>query len=331
MGGQDDQVIPKREPWENEIFAIHRWGRITAWFDIEDERGQKEYSRLKELWEQAQPLDGASEKFVDQIMALEICNWNLEESILALCDAIGRKESVKMGIGHLASITDERWELVWAYYLSLRKWISTEGLDGYGPLLKLCDPEREILSHIWDMLGDRDTLKELYIERFCLCLERWLSGYAQNSAQMIAHEGAVSAIEVEIKKRDPESRVLHELVLKSDGDGRLQPCNHKAFRRYDLIISSIGAGKWRAVMPRRGTDGIERARVLEEYLAPIETWIRGKEKRREIEEGELYSRIHTSLGEQDNVKLFLASLLVSLLRSQQVAAKMLAESRTKEM
>jgi hypothetical protein len=328
MGAQDDQVISERESWENEILAVHRWGRITTWFGIEDERGQKEYSRLKELWEQAQPLDEASEELINQMMALEICNWNLEESILVLCDAIGKKKPAKIGIGHLASIIDERWELVWAYYLSLRKWLSPEGLDGYDPLLKLCDPEKEIRTHIWDMLGDKDALKELYIERFCLCLERWLGGYTQSSAQRIAHEGAVSTIEVEIKKSDPESRVLHELVLESDGDGRLQPCNHKAFRRYDLIISSIGAGRWRAVMPRRGTDGFERANVLEDYLAPIEAWICGKEKR--SEGGDLHNKIHTSLGEQDNVKLFLASLLVSLLRSQQVAAKMLAESRTME-
>ena len=118
--------------------------------------------------------------------------------------------------------------------------------------------------------------------------------------------------------------------MKSDGDGRLQPCNHKTFRRYDLIISSIGAGIWRAVMPRRGTDGLERARTLEQYLAPIETWIRGTKSSGESKESGLCARIHTSLGAQDTVKQFLASLLVSLLRSQQVAAKMLAESRMKE-
>lgn len=146
---------------------------------------------------------------------------------------------------------------------------------------------------------------------------------------MRAHEGAVSVIDKEIKELDPESRVLHELALKSDGDGRLQPCNHKAFHRYDIIISSIGAGKWRAVMLRRGTDGLDKARTVEEYLAPIETWISGKGK--EEEGTELCSKIHTSLGEPDHEKIFLASLLVSLLRSQQIAARMLAESRAKEM
>jgi hypothetical protein len=329
MEAQDDQTIPDREPWENEIFAVHRWGRLTAWFGIEDKRGQKEHSCLKEFWEKAQPLDEVSEEIIDQIMALEICNWNLEESILALCEAIGKKEPPKMGIGHMASITDERWELVWAYYLSLRKWLSPEGLEGYDSLLKVCDPGEGIQNHIWDMLGNHDPLKKLYVERFCLCLERWLGGYEQSSAQRIAHEGAVSAIEEEIKKNDPESRVLHEFVLKSDGDGRLQPCNHKAFRRYDIIVSSIGAGKWRAVIPRRGTDGFERARTLENYLIPIEAWIDGE--RDKGEKTEIDHKIYTSLGEPDHEKVFLASLLVSLLRSQQIAARMLAESRTKKM
>jgi len=128
---------------------------------------------------------------------------------------------------------------------------------------------------------------------------------------------------VEIAKLDPERAVVPEAVLQNDGDGRLQPCHHKAFYRYDLIISSIGAGKWRAAMGRRRTDGLARADTLESYLAPIELWTKGKTKT----DDEFAAKIQALLGAPDSTKLFLASLLVSLLRPQQLAAAELAKRR----
>ena len=83
-------------------------------------------------------------------------------------------------------------------------------------------------------------------------------------------------------------------------------------------------------MGKRGTDGFERAETLKKYLSPIESWINGQGKKKEGRENELSNRILLYLGKQGDVKIFLASLLVSLLRSQQLAAKKLAESRMKE-
>jgi len=86
--------------------------------------------------------------------------------------------------------------------------------------------------------------------------EFWLSGYntSEKHPQMIAHHAAVKAIEGKILKKDPESLIIR--AMKSEGDGRLQPCNHKAFRRCDIIISSIGVDKWRATKTKqpRGTN-----------------------------------------------------------------------------
>jgi hypothetical protein len=173
-------------------------------------------------------------------------------------------------------------------------------------------------------------LKELYVERLCLCIEFWLGGYyPEESAQKIAHEIAAAAIEKRIRERDPDTQILDAFQL--EGDGKLNPCHHKLFRRYDIIISSIGAGKWRKAMPRDGTDGFERAEILERYLSPIQTWIDAGHGARQDEKGranDLSDKIHTLLGVPDDEKLFLASLLHSLLYSQQLAAKMLAESRT---
>ena len=78
-------------------------------------------------------------------------------------------------------------------------------------------------------------------------------------------------------------------------------------------------------MPARGTDGFERADLLASYLDPIGAW---------IEKGEqaalstmLGSEILSRLGKPDERKRFLASLLVSILRAQEIAARKRAESR----
>jgi hypothetical protein len=110
----------------------------------------------------------------------------------------------------------------------------------------------------------------------------------------------------------------------------LNLCGHKLFYRYDLITSSIGAEKWRAIMGRRATDGFKRAAFLEKYLSPIGSWLRDKNKKMKTRENKISKEIYKALGKSDNVKIFLASLLVSLLRAQQLAARKLAESRTKK-
>jgi hypothetical protein len=73
---------PARERWEDEIFAGHRWAALS------DEEAAEEYARLKPMWEKTVPIDEAGKELIEQIVALEVCNWNLERSILALCEAI---------------------------------------------------------------------------------------------------------------------------------------------------------------------------------------------------------------------------------------------------
>ncbi len=309
-----------REPWEKEILARHRWGQHG------DDRASEELARLGKLWDAAQPLGNACRDITRQIVALEICNWNLEESILSLCKAIGVKLPAGLRIGHMGSISEDRWAKIWAYYLTLRNWLLRQERSTYEVVLRVCDPDRSVQNRVSGLLGDSNELKELYTQRFCRCLEFWLGGpFPRQSAQMKVHAAAVAALEEEIRKRDPEGRILGAFHL--EGDGRLNPCHHKLFRRYDIILSSIGAGKWRAAMPMRGTDGARRAETLERFLSPIEAWIRGSKGG--SGEDELSGRICALLGEPDAARSFLASVLVSLLRSQQLAARRLAEKRSK--
>lgn len=320
--------------WEKEFLANHRWGRLKMWFpnhqDLFDEKtASSELAHLKNLWEQIQPINRSTKVVIQSICDLEICNWNLENSIINICKAIGEKKSPTLLIGHLKSITSERWMNLWAYYLSLRKWLAEGTISSYDAILSYCDSEEIIMEKISTQLGKRNRLKELYVERLCLLYEFWLSGCntLERNPQMIAHSSAVEVIEDEILNIEPKSLILK--AMKFEGDGRLQPCNHKAFRRYDIIISSIGAGEWRATIPMKGTDGLKRATMLERYLSAIEAWINQNREDDKKGKNKLFKKIYALLGKQDNTKIFLTSLLVSLLRPQQIAARQLAKNRSK--
>jgi len=313
---------PQLETWETEVLARHRWGQHG------DDRAESERSRLETLWARIQPTDEATNKILDQIVVLEICNWDLTESIIALCGAIGSKRPTERRIGHMNSMSADRWTQVWAYYATLRKWlVADDKRSGYESLLSLCDPDRKIETHLLAMLGQRTKLKELYVERFCLFLEFALcNSFPRDSAQLKAHAAAASALEKEIEANNPDAALVKALSFAFYEDYACYPglelCHHKLFRRLDIIISSIGAGAWRAAMPTRGTDGFDRADLLETYLAPIEGWIEAAEK---AEGDSVAGRIVSALGERDDAKIFMASLLVSLLRVQQIAARKRAE------
>jgi hypothetical protein len=78
-------------------------------------------------------------------------------------------------------------------------------------------------------------------------------------------------------------------------------------------------------MPTRGVDGFERADLLARYLNPIDAWIgKGQDAHLVSDPGRT---IIPLLGDPDDTKRFLASLLVSVLRAQEVGARMRAEGR----
>ena len=300
------QTHNPREAWEQEIYFGHRWGHPRH-----GEKAVTEHARLKAYWSVISADARPPAALLEQIVALEICNWNLESSIPALCRAIGANERVKHPIGHLASCTEERWRKIWAYVLALREWLPHERPSGHAALLDLCDPDGAIADHIQGMLGERTVLKELYVERFCLSLEYRLRGQDGLAAEhCVGQQAAITVLEAEIARQDPDSSLLQAMSLQAG----LFPCHHKLFRRYAIILSSIGVGKWRGAMAEQGDGPRERAATLEQWLQPIEAWLEGSTAAHG--EAYLYLTLAKALGPPNPTKRFLAALLVSLLRSQ---------------
>jgi len=304
-----------------EVAYPHRWGRHG------EATVAREQKLLTKLYAKAKPLNDHVQKIMEQIINLEICNWRLEDSILVLCRAIGNKKPAARGIGHLASITRERWRQLWAYWLACRNWVSRPHFTGYPAMLACCDPQGTIQRHVGEMLGRKTDLKLLYVERFAHCLEYWLGicPLTDDSPAKLAHKASVKALEEKILNLNPQDDILPLMV--AEGDGRLQACNHKSFRRYTIILSGIGAGNARAVMPVRGTDGLERAALLDEYLLPIKAWKEGENTNKAEKKSGISAKIKKLLGERDEQKIFLVAFLYSILRSQQLSARQRAEKR----
>jgi hypothetical protein len=286
-------------------------------------------NRLRALRAKAGPLDEKQQAVVAQVLGPEICNWALFETIARVCSIIGRGEPDVRGTGHLATVTPERWRKVWAYYLACRHWLAkaVRPETGYQSLLELCDPRGEVQRHVEELLGPRDALKELYVERFCVCLDAWLDDLPpQGRPRRTGLEAATAALEQQILAAESEPRVPFKMI-RLDDHSVLQICHHKLFRRYDVILSSIGDGQWRKSMPRRGTDGFERAKELNPYLTALEHWLTEPAARpSDPPAADLVAR----LGEVNAVKRFQVALMVSLLRAQQESARCLAQKRVEK-
>jgi len=313
FGNKDTEMDAQQffEEWEKELFVPVR-------ICEDDTLNQAEHARLLPLWQAAQPLSESQKKLIGYIQAIRECNWRLETAVWDLLRAIGTEGTTGLLHGHGASITEDRWKKMWAYYLTLRNWLSKPcyGPVGYAILLKMCDPSGEVQQRIVSMLGERTELKEFYVERLCLWFDWTAVGgmFDDHSAMGTAHTGAVAAVEQKIKELNPDGGILPWIA--EDGQGHTEPCHHKAFRRYDIIISSIGAGKWRAVIPERKTDGLDLIRMHDSFIGVIETWLSDRQGIGEDKEENISVRVHELLGEKTSAKVFLSSFLCSLLRLQ---------------
>jgi len=317
------------EKWQAEVRAGHRWGQ--EWSELFTEGLPREIEELQALWQAAAPLDESDSAILDQILALEICNWRLTDSILDLTAAIGVHRPASGGIGHRRSITPERWRTVWAHYLALQRYLwgdRTMG-DAFTPILEAIDPDRSVQEKIDEYLGERDEVKELLVQRLLYAMDWMVSHFPWGSTWQKAQNAGIKVIEDRLQELGADPDILRHLHWPTV-DGRLQPCGHKFVRRLDILISSIGAKKWRGRIPFRGTDGLELSGALDAYLEPIAAWLQQDDSMCQHQEQEPGTTILRNLGEPDAAKRFMARLLSSLLTSQQIEARLKGEERSKQ-
>ena len=256
------------------------WLQALEWiFPDEDEKEEKK-QRLLGLWNISQPLTDDELSLIRQIIDISHCNWNLKSILDSLIESIRKSTHSQLRIGHQYSITDERWKKGWAYYFALKKWLPRIGWTGISTMQTFCDPESVIDKHVQDLLGERTTLKELYVELFCHFFELQLLGlYPEDSITKDAVKTAKNLIIGEIKQLDYDETLLAAInltYLNEDQDDRVawfEVCHHKFFRRVDIILSSIGVNQWRGKMTVKGTDREELLVMIMKYNNILDTWL----------------------------------------------------------
>lgn len=318
--------------WEDELYAGHRWGACGIGAGIHhSDVADSEYAVLKDMHDRAGELSEAGRAIAEQICRLEICNYRLETSLQAICNAIGHMRPVPWSVGHRESVTTGRWRSIWAYLVSLRYWLGRHDRIpcGHEDVLSALDPGGRCHRHVMAMLGEPDELKVLRVERLCLRVEFILEGMPgpETIRGKLLREAARKL------QRTTEAATGDDAFERGFGPhvrlanlGELSPCHHKLFRRLDILISSIGQGEWRMAIPYKGTDGFERADLLDTFLVPIRGWIAGEAPAGPDEW--LANQVHGLLRSRTHERLFLAALLESLMRSQQVIARTWAEQAT---
>ncbi|NHK33098.1 MAG: hypothetical protein FK730_17245 [Asgard group archaeon] len=303
---------------EKIVQAESEWKGAVDWFYSDEKIKTKESQKLDKLWKKALPMTDEELYAVRQITWLSKCNWNLEPSIKSIIEAIGKGSNSNLRIGHNYSITPDRWKKAWAYYLSLKKWLPTQGrYSGFPVLLDFCDPDKLIRAHIVDMLGKQTKLKELYVELFSYFLEFHLMGrYSDDSTKMLATKAAITSLTSEVKKHDYDKMILAAVQIKPEelSEGTLswyEICHHKFFRRCDITLSSIGANNWRGAIKEKGTDKEELQELLLRYSLALDAWITNQDIN-----AEFTKNIKKSLGKQTKKKLFQVCLLNAFLKGQ---------------
>ncbi|NHJ50009.1 MAG: hypothetical protein FK733_19610 [Asgard group archaeon] len=298
--------------------AESEWKQAINWFYSNEDIKMKETSKLNKLWKNAQPMTENELYLVRQISGLSRCNWNLEESIKSIIEAIGKEERATIRIGHNHSITNNRWKKAWAYYLSLKNWLPTiSRYTGFPVLLEFCDPDNVNQKHVENLLGKQTELKILYVELFAIFLEANLMGrYSEESAKMIATKTTVESLIHEVKKHGYDEMILAAVQTNPEthSEGKLswyEVCHHKFFRRCDLTISSIGENKWRGTFKERSSEGKEIQELLLRYSSAMEAWISNKDVIDEF----IISNIEL-LGKKSPKKIFQVNLLNAFLKGQ---------------
>ncbi len=291
--------------WEDEIKARHRWGRYP-------ELVNGEIDKLQLLWNGIDSHNENYHKLVEQIISLEVCNWRFKKSASELTRAIGKLTPLPYEIGHMSSVNQERKRKILTYYLSLQYWLSKSQIRDYfeqrecvSPTLSIFEDGSITRDLVETKLGESTELKILLVERLCLRLKNKLNGfYPDGSVSKRIVDSSKEFIDTEIAKFNCDKRFIDAIDC-----GGLEFCHHKFFRRLDILIESIGAGKWRDKSTQTKDDGLRLSKEIDEITEPLVEWLDNRD-----------SEFDSILGKRQPDKAFLVSLFVSLLTAQKKRA-----------
>ena len=211
------------------------------------------------------------------------CIWRYDYPgrVHHICSAIGGSGDT-LGRCHYQVGTDKRDELT-AYARAMKKWLGTKG-DKKTVTAGCHDLPVEIEGRVFSLLGEREGIKELLVERTLIGLASRHIDCSFFGSDGTGNPVGVFPCHAMSLERDWHSRmkVLENEIQKILGaraydflcevGGAEPPCHFKFIRRLEILLGSIGCLTWRGFLPPKDGRVSGRRQVTEKYLAALHAY-----------------------------------------------------------
>lgn len=287
---------------------------------------------IQEINEMESQLGDLQTEILDLRTMVDFCciwRYDYPARVHLICKAIG-------GSGHTASRchyqvgTDKRDELT-AYALALKKWLGKGGDEG-DVSLNDGQMKRDIELNVFDMLGRKEELKDLLVERTLIGLIRRhidCSFFGSDCEGKSVHLHPCHALDLpndaSSRTRKLESEIVNRLGGRAydflcEVGGAEPPCHFKFIRRLEILISSIGCLKWRGCLPPKDSKVGGRRQLTSQYLSLLFSYWKDAPLERKWEGDhschDLKKELFDALGERQLYKRWLAASLWKNIKNQ---------------
>jgi len=239
---------------------------------------------IREINDMEMGLGSLSSEILDLRTMIDFCciwRYDYPERVHLICKAIGGSGDT-VSRCHYQVGTDRRDELT-AYARALKRWL-VKDIDRRKASSESSDFEDEIEQRVFNMLGEKEELKELLVERTLLGLgSRHIDcsffGSDKESKPVNLYpchalslpddwRSRMGMLESEIKKR--LGRKAYDFLCEVGGAD--PPCHFKFIRKLEILIGSIGCLKWRGYLPPKDSKETGRRRLTQQYLTLLQSY-----------------------------------------------------------
>ena len=304
----------------------------TYFFD-ENIRGYSwgDSQELAEINELQLKVGSLSQEIKDLRTIVDFCciwRYDYPQRVHDICNAIGGKGNT-LARCHYQVGTEMRDELI-AYAQALKKWL---GLNSGKGDISLDDKQmvENVEERVFTMLGERDHIKDLLVERTFLGLASrnidcsFFGSRGDGQPEDVFPSNAAHLVnDWRSRMRSLEREILNEM----GGDaydffcevGGAEPaCHFKFIRRLEILIGSIGCLRWRGYLPPKDSKVSGRRLVTQHYLSILHAyWADSRLKSADNDEAlqALQKTLFDALGEPEPFKRWLVASLWKNIKNQ---------------
>jgi hypothetical protein len=211
------------------------------------------------------------------------CIWRYDypRRVHLICQAIGAGKAAASRCHYQVGI-DKRDELT-AYVRAMIKWLGKT--EDYREAVSIdSDLQKAIEQRVNDMFGERESLKDMLVERTLLGL-----GSRHIDCSFFGSQGDGKPVKVfpsyaldldrEWRSR---MRILEQEIQREMGSdafdflcevgGAEPPCHFKFIRRLEILLGSIGCLTWRGNLPPKDGKVSGRRQVTRDYLSVLRAY-----------------------------------------------------------